>query len=76
MNEARIVVEFISAALVAGVNIQDFLQRISTLIEQRHAAGGTLSYSDLDLLFKAGDELEAAQLARVRAALEAQAKPG
>jgi hypothetical protein len=71
MNEALVAVQLVNAALVAGVNLSDFLQRISALIEQKHAAGGTLQLADLDGLFKAGDELEAQMLARAQAALKA-----
>lgn len=72
MNEALVAVQWVNAALVAGVNLSSFLQRLSSLIQQRRAEGGTLNDADLSLLFDAGDKLEVEMRTKVQAALAAQ----
>lgn len=71
MDEALLAVQWVNAALVAGVNLSSFLQRLSSLIQQRRAEGGTLTDADLGLLFEAGDKLEAEMRTKAQAALAA-----
>lgn len=70
MNEALLAVQMVNAALVAGVNLTTFLQRLSTVLQQRHSAGETLQMADLNTLFDQGDKIEAEQLARAQAAMK------
>jgi hypothetical protein len=63
------VVDWLSAAVAAGLNAAEALQRVSTLLASKHAAGETVTREDLMDLFAAGDVLEDAVRAKVEAAL-------
>lgn len=75
MSEALIVVQLLNAVLVAGGNMTIALQRMSTLLRQKHDAGETLQMADLNKLFDEGDALEAAVLAKAQAALDVKPAP-
>lgn len=69
MAEAILVVNFLSAAIAAGLNATVALERVSSLLKLRHASGGTISQDDLIDLFQAGDALEAEVMTKIRASL-------
>ena len=60
MTEALVLIQWLSAALAAGMNMAEVLGRVSALINERAAAGKTFSHQDLLDLFDAGDAVEAA----------------
>lgn len=60
MQAALMIVQFLGAAASAGMNLTGLLSKVSTLIEQRHKEGGTLTREDLEALFDQGDAVEAA----------------
>lgn len=60
MGSALLVVQFLSAAAAAGMNVAGLLSKVSTLIETRHAEGKTLTKDDLLALMDEGDDVEAA----------------
>jgi len=53
------IIDYISAAIVAGVNLDAALQKASTFLKGRHAAGEVTTQQDLLDLFDLGDEREA-----------------
>lgn len=59
MAEALVLIQWITAAVSAGVNITEALTRVSALINQRAAAGQSFTQQDLMALFDAGDAVEA-----------------
>lgn len=71
MNEALLVVQFLNAALLAGLNAAEAIDRVSAMVRARHADGATLSAEDLKTLFDAGDVIEADALAQFEATLGA-----
>lgn len=64
MGEALMLVQFLNAAITAGVNLVPLLEKVSTLIQQRHTEGRSFDAADLKTLFDEGDTLE--QAARVQ----------
>lgn len=71
MPQAILVINWAIAAINAGLNAAEALQRVSALLATKHAAGESVSQEDLMALFKAGDLLEDAVRAKVDAALAA-----
>ena len=60
MAEALMLVQFIQAAVTAGLNLMPLLEKVSTLIQKRRAEGGSITQADLEALFDEGDVLAAA----------------
>ena len=60
MSQALLVIQFLNAALLAGVSMYPLLKQVSDLIIQRNAEGGTVTAEDLAGLLNDGDEKEAA----------------
>ena len=60
MSEALLLIQFLNAAVAAGLNMAEVIGRVSTLIGERHAAGATFSQTDLMALLDSGDAVEAA----------------
>lgn len=70
MTEALLILKFIEMAMAVGVNLADYLTRVSDLVRERHAAGKTVSQDDLDALMDDGDLLEAKIKESFRLAVE------
>lgn len=60
MSEALLLIQFLNAAVNAGMNMAEVIGRVSGLITERHAAGQTFTQADLMALLDAGDAVEAA----------------
>lgn len=69
MGEALLVVQFLNAALVAGMNLAPMLEKVSGLIRERRFQGGSLTAADLEALLNEGDELERQVRAQFQASL-------
>lgn len=69
MGEALLVVQFLNAAIAAGLNLSQMLEKVSSLIRERRFQGGTLTAEDLAGLLAEGDELERAARAQFQASL-------
>jgi hypothetical protein len=60
MTEALMIVQLLTAAVNAGLNMMPLLQKVSDLIKKRQAAGETITADDLRAMFDDGDALEKA----------------
>jgi hypothetical protein len=69
MAEALMLIQLITAATAAGMNIMPLLDKVSALIVKRHAEGKTINAADLKALFDEGDVIEAAALEQFDATL-------
>jgi phage tail tape-measure protein len=69
LDAALAAVQLLNAVAVAGGNILAATERVSLLLQQKHAKGETLTKEDLLGLMDEGDIVQAQEIARVRAAL-------
>ena len=57
---AIVVIDWLAAAITAGINATVAIDRMSAFLRERHAAGQEFTPKDLAALFNTGDSLEAA----------------
>jgi hypothetical protein len=70
MAEALLIINVLNAAIGAGMNATVAIGRVSELVKNRHASGGTLTQEDLKQLFDEGDALENSVRAKIDEALK------
>jgi hypothetical protein len=69
MAQMLLLIQLLTAATAAGMQIMPLLQKASALIIQRHGEGKTITADDLRALFDVGDAVQAAALAQFEATL-------